>query len=77
MVRSRAGPLDRGLGQVDLVVALGHPAGLEHLADVVELLALEEDHRVGADERGVHHALGVIRGDRVDDFQARDVGTER
>ena len=72
-----AGALDRGEPELDLVVGLGHTGSLERLADVVELLALEEEHGIGAGKRGVHHPLGVIRRDRVDHLEAGDVIGER
>ena len=58
------------------VVAFGHAAFDEQLADVVEALALEEDHRVGAAQGQVEHALGVVGRGREDDLEARDVGDQ-
>ena len=65
--------LDGGLAQLDLVIPFRHAGCLEHLAVIVDLLALEEDHRVRAGQGGVHHSLGIVRGHRIDHLQARDV----
>ena len=69
-------PAHRRLPLGHLVVALRHPAGVELLADVVEPLAFEEDHRVGAGQRRVEHPLGVIRRGGKHHLQSGDVGDQ-
>ena len=61
----------------NLVVALRNTSGLELLGLVVEQLGLEEHHRVGAAQRQVHHALGIVGGGRVVDLQTGHVRAQR
>ena len=56
--------LDVGLAERNLIVAFGDSAFVEGLALSVELLAFEEDDRVGACESGVEQSLCVVRRDR-------------
>ena len=44
----------------DFIVTFRHAVGLELLADIVEKLTFEEDDGIGAAQREVHHALGVV-----------------
>lgn len=66
-----------GSAERNLVVAFRHAAFVELLSHVVDTLALEEDHRVGSLQRGVHQTLRVIRSNREHDFQAGNVSRER
>ena len=68
--------LDVRLAERDLVAFSRDAALVELLADVVDALALEEDHRVGAVERGGHEALGVVRCGREHDLEPRHLCAE-
>ena len=50
---------------------------MELLAHVVDTLAFEENHRIGALQSRIHQTFGVVRSNREHHFQARDMGCQR
>ena len=62
---------DSGLAELDGVLTVRHLA-----LGPVEGAGLEEDDRVGIADCGQHHPLGVFRGGRGDDLEARELAIE-
>ena len=61
--------LDVGFADRDFIVAFRHAFGVEAFAFAVELLALEEDDRIGSRQSGIQQTFGIVWGDRIDDLQ--------
>ena len=69
--------LDIGFAKRDFVFRFRHAFRVEELRNVIDALALEENDRIGAVERGLHKPLCVIRRSREYDLESGNVRHQR